>query len=133
MLDEKTKQAFVFFRKNLNSNNYWETENWKIFQDYLLERGFEFVGSGTCSLVYKYPDSKFIIKFNHNWDNCIGFYKSDNKLPNFLKYPIFCEHCAIQPFADCSKVARNKASEFIQDIMSNIGMYKNRPVLIDSY
>ncbi len=133
MLDKETKQAFQFFHKKLNSNNYWETENWEVFQKYLLENGFEFIDSGTCSLVYKYPKSKFVIKFNHNWNNCIGFHKTDNELPNFLKYTMFCKHCAIQPFADCSQKARNIASESIQDIMSNIGIYRKRPVLIDSY
>lgn len=108
--------------------------------EFLISNEFKHIGGGQQSNVFRKDGSQFVIKIlrsdsEHFIEFANIFHEDFEK--HFLKYVYISKNkwFAVQPYADVSRNAQEKAFRVLGHLMfkSNLGMYNNKPVIIDAY
>ncbi len=80
---------------------------------------------------------KFFGKDSEHFIEFTNILRDEDFEKHFLKYVYISKNkwFAVQPYADVSRNAQEKAFRVLGHLMfkSNLGMYNNKPVIIDAY
>lgn len=141
----ETFLAFNYFDKimpicNHDSQNckYWGINSNNDFQNWLIENGFDCIGGGQCSLVFRYKNSPYVLKVNSIYPGHKINFDSNYTNEHFVGYEKISKntHACIQKFADCSHEAQLLAQKMIINIynknhLKNYGIINGMAVIVD--